>query len=68
MNIFSYKERVHKASEPSNLHKIMSIIMDGMDTQHCNIPLEQQSVFDKPLTQHITGSLMHGHNSKFYNN
>jgi len=46
----------------------MSIIIDGMDTQHCNIPLEQQSVFDKPLTQHITGSLMHGHNSKFYNN
>jgi hypothetical protein len=65
--IISYKKRVHKASLPENLHSIMSIILDGMDTQHCNIPLMGQDVaFEHQLNQHITGALMHGHKSKFY--
>ena len=39
----------------------MSIIMDGMDQNHCRVPyLGSQSKFGSPLDQGITGIKEHG--------
>ena len=39
----------------------MSIIMDGMDQNHCQVPyLGSQSKFGSPLDQGITGIKEHG--------
>ena len=53
-----YKSRCAEAiaSANSTHPNVMSIIIDGMDQNHCHIPyLGGQSRFPYPITQHITG-------------
>lgn len=59
----SYKKRVKKAKE--NPDTILSFIVDGMDQSKCNIPHLKDIGFANAMTQHLTGSLMHGDNSKY---
>jgi hypothetical protein len=60
----SYKRRSQKAQKSENYNKVLSIIIDGMDQNHCRIPLLQQATFPEPITQHLTGVLMHRSGSK----
>mmetsp|Transcript_3798 Transcript_3798/g.5359 ORF Transcript_3798/g.5359 Transcript_3798/m.5359 type:complete len:878 (-) Transcript_3798:1152-3785(-) len=58
-----YKARCAEAIESNNLLRptVMSLIIDGMDQNHCKIPyLGGQNTFKSPLTQHITGVKEHG--------
>ena len=53
-----YKSRCAEAIASTNLlhPNVMSIIIDGMDQNHCHIPyLGGLSRFPYPITQHITG-------------
>jgi hypothetical protein len=53
--------RVNRALRIENKDSILSVIIDGMDQNHCRIPYLQQTTFSKPITQHLTGALVHGH-------
>lgn len=54
----SYKKRRDEAME--NNKEIASIIIDGMDQNHCRIPnLANQLSFPDGITQHLTGILEH---------
>lgn len=60
--LFRYKKRV--AFAKANKDRVMSIIIDGMDQNHCNLPhLGNQSSFENPLKQHITGVKNHSRNT-----
>ena len=60
-----YKERVLLAT--SNKQTKMSIIIDGMDQSHCQVPyFGQTHTFADPITQHITGVKEHGHGITIY--
>ena len=53
-----YKARCAEAIASNNLlhPTVMSIIIDGMDQNHCRIPyLGGQNRFKDPISQHITG-------------
>ena len=59
--IFRYRERVAFATRPENQKKVLSMIIDGMDQSHSNIPnLGNSQTFPEVLKQHITGVLVHG--------
>jgi hypothetical protein len=36
------------------------MIIDGMDQNHSKIPQTRETAFSDPLTQHLTGVLIHG--------
>lgn len=38
----------------------MSVIIDGMQQSHCQIPRLEETTFPHPVTQHLTGALLHG--------
>jgi len=53
-----YKARCAEAIASNNLlhPTVMSMIIDGMDQNHCRIPyLGGQNRFKDPISQHITG-------------
>lgn len=53
-----YKQRCAEAVASNNLRfpSVMSLIIDGMDQNHCRVPyLGGQSRFSSPINQHITG-------------
>ena len=55
-----YKARCAEAIASNNLlhPSIMSLILDGMDQNHCRIPyLGGLNRFSDPVTQHITGKI-----------
>eukprot|EP01038_Epipyxis_sp_PR26KG_P018073 gene18073-25359_t len=58
-----YKNRIFNALKPVNQEerRILSLIIDGMDQYHSRCPhLGNQGQFSKPLSQSITGALIHG--------
>lgn len=68
--IISYKQRCERAAESQRAAatastctspKILSMIIDGMDQNHCHVPyLGTQQQFSSPLKQHIVGVKEHG--------
>lgn len=58
--MFSYKKRAKNAVKPNNRSTMLSMIIDGMDQNHCRVPNLQETTFGKPITQHLTGVLVHG--------
>jgi hypothetical protein len=62
---FRYYRRIFYAL--NNKKKVMSIIIDGMDQNHCRIPYYgNQHKFSSPLDQGITGVKEHGFGLTLY--
>ncbi len=62
-------ERVCEAeADAASAHPtIMSLVIDGMDQQHCHCPrIGTQNTFFKPLHQGITGVKRHGSHVTLY--
>lgn len=52
-----------------NKHRIMSLVVDGMDQSHSQLPYPGPSEkFVGAINQHLTGVLMHGYGVKLYRN
>lgn len=61
----TYKARAKFAT--ANSDRIMSLIIDGMDQQHCLIPhMANQTSLSEALHQHLTGVIMHGREAVLY--
>jgi len=57
-----YQEKRDFAKQPRNFGKVLSIIIDGMDQQHSEIPyMGNQDKFPNPLKQSITAAKCHGY-------
>ncbi len=66
--LFRYKERVNAALACNRTkERVMSVIIDGMDQNHCRVPyLGTQNSFSTPIKQIITGIKEHGHGVTIY--
>lgn len=61
MNRYTRRRNAAMKSVAAKNYDIMSIIIDGMDQQHCLVPNKgSQSSFKDPLKQMITGVKVHG--------
>jgi hypothetical protein len=64
-----YAKRREKAMTLENISKpsILSIIIDGADQKHCNLPyLGSQNSFPHPFKVHLTGIKEHGNDITLY--
>ena len=64
-----YAKRREKAMTFENISKpsILSIIIDGADQKHCNLPyLGSQNSFPHPFKVHLTGIKEHGNDITLY--
>lgn len=62
-----YKKRCAQAINGERSEVTLSLIIDGMDQQHCLIPhTGTEMSFGEPLNQHITGCMSHGSSITLY--
>jgi hypothetical protein len=61
----TYKARARFAV--ANSDRVCSLIIDGMDQQHCLLPhMANQTSLSEALHQHLTGVIMHGFEAVLY--